>query len=235
MKIKLAVIGLISVSISARTNQCTEGDDTSCNHMNPDRWDSELRPAYCGKFQSPNYNSRRPITEANPKWVFECSCNDGYRKDNNLLKCFDKNECELNQHRCNRQTQTCENTVGDYKCNCNEGFSEAPYNGEVHCVDRNECNDRNAEVCGPKELYNQIRRYKLCTNTQGGYECDCDKNGFETGNDGKCQDIDECDKGAHDCDTDNGQCINLQYGLKNFVTCACHEFVLCVHRFRFSF
>lgn len=89
----------------------------------------------------------------------------------------------------------------------------------MHCVDIDECNIREGEYCGSKDLFNYIRRLKLCINTQGGYECDCDKNGFQTGSDGKCEDIDECERGDHNCDTENGECVNLKGKFK----CQCSK------------
>ena len=173
----IPLLATVGFSTALATTQCTEGDDTSCDHMNPEIWDTGNgapdRPSYCGKF-------RNPAPGGSP-FVFECSCNDGYSKNNRKQKCEDKDECALNQHRCNRQTQTCQNTIGGYKCICNDGFQETTYgpNKQIHCVDKNECNDRQGEFCGPKELYTVIRRNGLCKNTQGGYECDCNKKGFE--------------------------------------------------------
>ncbi len=67
---------------------------------------------------------------------FSCSCNDGFTLGSdgkscngqfqyiwycmNLIVCFvDINECNDGSHICN---QVCTNTVGSYKCSCNNGY-----------------------------------------------------------------------------------------------------------------
>lgn len=56
----------------------------------------------------------------------------------------------------------CVNTVGSYRCECGEGFRNAPTNDKV-CVDVDECVER-ASVCSHG-----------CANAWGGYRCYCDR------------------------------------------------------------
>ena len=64
-------------------------------------------------------------------------------------------------------------TIGGYKCKCKEGFSAVKTNddnlGDTICVDINECNDKAAEYCGTEDIFNAMRRNKLCQNTPGDY------------------------------------------------------------------
>ena len=48
--------------------------------------------------------------------------------------CVDLDECTMGMHDCNIDAK-CENTVGGYKCNCNEGLFKV---GGI-CRDRDEC------------------------------------------------------------------------------------------------
>ena len=54
-----------------------------------------------------------------------------------------------------------------------------------------------------------------CINTVGSHKCEC-RAGF-TGNGNVCYDIDECEKGQHNCTKPNTKCINTPGGFK----CGC--------------
>uniref|UniRef100_UPI0037E9B39D uncharacterized protein n=1 Tax=Semicossyphus pulcher TaxID=241346 RepID=UPI0037E9B39D len=65
------------------------------------------------------------ITTTNDKGEkkHDCNCPDGYIKDmiNNTAYCSDINECEIEgKDRCG--DHKCENSHGDYRCLCNQGF-----------------------------------------------------------------------------------------------------------------
>lgn len=93
----------------------------------------------------------------------------------------------------------CDNTLGSYKCRCEEGYSVK--DDGPGCTDDDECLlgtfncDVNAE----------------CNNTEGGYECRC-REGF-TGNGAVCRDINECLTNNGGCDQD-AQCINTEGSFK---------------------
>ncbi|CAJ0968687.1 unnamed protein product, partial [Ranitomeya imitator] len=72
------------------------------------------------------------------------------------IQCDDINECET-KNICSPNA-TCTNTIGNYTCACNDGFSG---NG-THCEDIDECETNN--ICSP---------YATCTNTIGNYTCTC--------------------------------------------------------------
>ena len=56
--------------------------------------------------------------------------------------------------------ETCENTIGSYKCVCKEGFVADEMTGR-YCKDLNECE------LDPCPINSE------CVNTQGSYECRC--------------------------------------------------------------
>ena len=61
---------------------------------------------------------------------------------------------------------TCENTIGGFKCNCNDGYVKMEF--VDFCIEYDECID------------NPCDRNAICTNTAGSYTCEC-KQGFEGG------------------------------------------------------
>ncbi|CAE1254909.1 unnamed protein product [Acanthosepion pharaonis] len=87
------------------------------------------------------------------KYHQQLTCNE----DGNfgtLPHCDDENECL--KIPCNLN-QMCVNTIGSYKCECNNGFKKE--GGD--CVDINECATNNAGC------------HHVCINTQGSYYCAC--------------------------------------------------------------
>lgn len=98
------------------------------------------------------------------------------------------------------QNGECDNTLGSYKCRCEEGYSVKP-DQDPGCTDDDECllGTFNCDVNAD------------CTNTQGGYECRC-REGF-TGNGAVCRDINECLTNNGGCDQD-AQCINTEGSFK---------------------
>jgi hypothetical protein len=77
----------------------------------------------------------------------------------------------------------CENTMGSFSCNCNEGYG--PSGIGYQCTDVDECLIDN-DICGPNSF---------CTNTESSFDCGCntgydhftDANGFS-----QCININEC-------------------------------------------
>ena len=96
-------------------------------------------------------------------------------------------------HTCDSNAD-CTNTVGSFECPCLTGFTG---NGNGTCTDIDECND----LSNP----DQCDLHASCENTIGTFECSCD-DGF-IGDGLKCEDINECDNGTHEC-ADNADCID---------------------------
>lgn len=98
------------------------------------------------------------------------------------------------------QNGECDNTMGSYKCRCEDGYSVKPDEGPG-CTDDDECL-MGSHTCDPNAE---------CNNTVGGHECKC-RDGF-TGNGQMCRDINECLTNNGGCDQD-AQCINTDGSFK---------------------
>ncbi|KJE89046.1 TKL protein kinase [Capsaspora owczarzaki ATCC 30864] len=110
------------------------------------------------------------------------------------LTCADRDECAPGGgNQCN---QICNNTIGDYTCSCNSGYSiNNAGRGPSGCTDLDECSTNNGN-CGQN-----------CNNVPGSYHCSC-YDGFRLQGDGKsCSEIDECQEGLDNCDG-NATCTN---------------------------
>ncbi|CAD5125803.1 DgyrCDS14009 [Dimorphilus gyrociliatus] len=95
-----------------------------------------------------------------------------------------------------------------FQCSCRIGYVPK-YNATgafMHCEDLNECNQPG--TCHP---------LAICQNTKGSYSCTC-KDGFE-GDGTSCEDIDECSRGTHGCDSSLEVCENVG-GTRN---CNCKD------------
>ncbi|XP_004343688.2 tyrosine-protein kinase transforming protein SEA [Capsaspora owczarzaki ATCC 30864] len=120
------------------------------------------------------------------------------------LTCTDRDECAPGGgNQCN---QICNNTIGDYTCACNSGYSiNNAGRGPSGCTDLDECSTNNGN-CGQN-----------CNNVPGSYHCSC-YDGFRLQGDGKsCSEIDECQEGLDNCDG-NATCTNTIGSFE----CACY-------------
>uniref|UniRef100_A0A8D0D984 Fibrillin-1 n=1 Tax=Sander lucioperca TaxID=283035 RepID=A0A8D0D984_SANLU len=77
----------------------------------------------------------------------------------------DVNECKVFQGLCTHGT--CRNTIGSFKCRCNNGFALTAE--ERNCTDIDECRI-SPDLCG----------HGACVNTPGSFECECFE-GYESG------------------------------------------------------
>ncbi|KAK2722751.1 fibrillin-2-like isoform X10 [Artemia franciscana] len=124
------------------------------------------------------------------------SCPSGYRFSDLSRRCVDINEC-LEANPCNSETQTCENKVGSYTCQCKHGLRLNPTTRA--CDDINECSI-NIHNCLPTQR---------CDNTIGSFTCtritSCGTGYTFNSQSGKCEDIDECI--TNPCQR-NSKCVN---------------------------
>lgn len=144
-------------------------------------------------------------------------CGTGYSMVEETQTCRDIDECALGTHNCPNGYE-CLNIEGSFRCRqpaCQRGtrFSGAtgrcepincPRGREADslgmCVDIDEC--KQSGVCLPTER---------CINTYGSYRCIRDTScpvGHQVNPLTKaCEDIDECTRGVHTCESDQ-ECVN---------------------------
>jgi fibulin 1/2 len=147
------------------------------------------------------------------------SCGTGYTLDQSSQQCLDDDECHLGTHNCG-VARECANIPGSFRCvskqcprghqldfrtgNCNPVICPRGLHADDigNCVDIDECVER-PEVC---------RTNQECRNTVGSYVCrnllTC-SSGYELNEGGtRCEDIDECQTGTHECQGALMQCVN---------------------------
>ncbi|RWS06926.1 fibulin-5-like isoform X2, partial [Dinothrombium tinctorium] len=141
-----------------------------------------------------------------------CKCSEGYRLSTNQRICVDINECSEGLHKCPENTQ-CRNLQGTYECSatiknnfCPIGYRRSSTSGL--CEDIDECSEGKHEC--PLDT--------KCQNEQGYYICSktivrtldkiaCPRGYRYNMNSKRCEDIDECAEGSHNCPA-NLNCIN---------------------------
>nr|XP_027216674.1 fibrillin-2-like isoform X4 [Penaeus vannamei] len=154
-------------------------------------------------------------------------CQNGFRYNRRRRVCVDINECEEGRAICNKMTEVCINTKGDYWC--------APAHKPVRATTSSTTTITSttttttttpappplpprpqAPQCPPGTLYNTAyrscrdidecndnpcREFEVCENTQGSYKCSC-REGFQrSSSTGECIDLNECQLGLHNCET----------------------------------
>ncbi|CAJ0578467.1 unnamed protein product, partial [Mesorhabditis spiculigera] len=112
---------------------------------------------------------------------YDCKCNSGFTGDGYKCMEVEKRLCNDEEFRlsnCGKNHICTKDSKGVHDCReCSVGF-------EMHgseCVDVNECEDKNLNLCDPEAQ---------CENRAGSYNCQC-KGGY-MGDGFKCEDIDEC-------------------------------------------
>nr|XP_012313222.1 CD97 antigen isoform X2 [Aotus nancymaae] len=134
-----------------------------------------------------------------------CRCNPGFTTlssaeifTSRTEMCDDINECVSPFKPSCGKFSDCKNTEGSYYCVCSPGYELASgtkifmNESQNTCQDVDEC-QQSPRVC---------KSHSTCTNTLGGYICQC-LPGFQPNpEDPKlCQDVDECSSGQHQCDS----------------------------------
>merc|ERR1712061_878992 len=127
---------------------------------------------------------------------YVCNCQLGYNWNTTASACEDVDECAEGNVAC-VGAYSCKNLVGSFTCECTEGYE---FNTDSNtCVDTDECL-KGTSGCD-----------QGCTNTEGSFVCGC-TDGYTLGDNGKCDDIDECAADATLCVTAGGSCINTDGG-----------------------
>eukprot|EP00117_Sycon_ciliatum_P028055 scpid33951/ scgid22636/ Fibrillin-3 len=108
---------------------------------------------------------------------YECSCEEGYEpvqhEDEHRFTCNDIDECAKSNNPCygyyySDHEPYCENTMGSYRCFCNNGYEHKQHWNDIECKDKDEC----SEI---RHLCNQPSNQGSgkCVNTPGSYYCNC--------------------------------------------------------------
>ena len=159
----------------ATCNECPPGfgwDGTTCSECLPGTKNdlSTLSPCV-------NHTCHSGFGVDLSDWSFQdrkegacIECEDGYESPEGHGVCENIDECQERPNPCSGQG-SCEDTLGGWKCYCNEGFL-----GERCAIDEDSCE---GNPCGGGE----------CVDKDGYYECICE-NGFAGTT--FCVDIDEC-------------------------------------------
>lgn len=134
---------------------------------------------------------------------YQCECNPGHKLASNNHSCVDVNECEL-QSPCQHQ---CYNLLGSYLCQCDQGYELA--GDTVSCQDIDECS------------FSSYMCQHQCVNSPGSYSCQCPE-GYQLQGARLCQDVNECEKGTHECREDE-MCWNYYGSYRCYPSNPCQE------------
>ncbi|XP_052261801.1 uncharacterized protein LOC127865823 isoform X2 [Dreissena polymorpha] len=155
---------------------------------------------YCGceKASECNFESDTDVTA-------ECKCPNQFVTGTFCE--ITKSPCEI--YDCHDQSACNKTYFGDGSpcAGCKKGYYEQIIDSKQDCIDRNECNDTNANDCD-----------QTCINQPGYYTCSCNQ-WYNLDDDNKtCSDIDECQSDKLLCGKYKERCMNLPG--QNF-TCVC--------------
>ena len=129
---------------------------------------------------------------------YSCMCDSGYTGD----ICEDIDECSGKLSKCDINSE-CKNTIGSFSCTCHEGYygnGKDCYKGQCDdkiCSTNEECVSATSMVCKCKEgflksadvcvdvneclLTNNCDVNSKCTNSAGGYICNCNDGFYGNG------------------------------------------------------
>uniref|UniRef100_UPI00358F92B7 fibrillin-2-like n=1 Tax=Myxine glutinosa TaxID=7769 RepID=UPI00358F92B7 len=145
-------------------------------------------------------------TPGSPEFQLICPRGPGFSNRGDVLagKALfkDINECKVFSSLCDNGK--CRNTVGSFRCRCQDGF--ALDMEERNCTDIDECRI-SPDLCGQG----------TCVNMAGSFECECFE-GYESGfmMMKNCMDIDECERDPMLCR--GGTCVNTEGSFKCLCT-----------------
>lgn len=125
-----------------------------------------------------------------------CACKAPYWEDAGGSgpgkKCRAVDMCGKDHGGCDKHANCIARTGRTPLCKCIDGYKGGSSPGDK-CLDVDECADEENPPCGPTE------KHGICTNTEGSYECKCEKGFRGTGFLGDCTQIPFCTE-KNDCD-----------------------------------
>ena len=149
--------------------------------------------------------------------------------DEDLRTCEDFDECEDDTtHDCHAAA-TCNNDVGSFNCQCNNGWEKtAPFYNGTDCANVDECaletdNCFQYSKTDKTGFVEQNVSGATCTDAEGSFTCQCDTGWLlpEGGDGSVCDDVDECDANStltNTCD-EHAACANSDGSF----TCKCSQ------------
>ncbi|XP_074651609.1 fibrillin-3-like [Tubulanus polymorphus] len=125
---------------------------------------------------------------------YRCICNSGYRTHPNGKSCIDIDECSMEQRVCQ---QKCVNSQGSYTCGCQLGFVVS-IDGRCKGSGERAWREKRKHIDECDQDQNKCRPSGVCVNSAGSFKCAC-RRGFRMGEDGKCTDVNECNRKSGPC------------------------------------
>ncbi|XP_071519923.1 uncharacterized protein [Panulirus ornatus] len=164
-------------------------------------------------------------------------CQDGYRYNRHRRGCVDINECEDGLDICNKLTEVCVNSLGDYWCA--PSLNPTATTTGINTTDTSPTSTSSTfrapspsplpprphppgPQCPVGTTYDTASRScrdvdecatnpclenEICVNTQGSFRCVCRDGFFKDDSDKECKDLNECQLGMHTC-SDSQRCDN---------------------------
>ncbi|GAA6104086.1 fibrillin-2b [Tachysurus ichikawai] len=183
--------------VDIRSEQCyLKWDEDECGEPIPGRY--RLDMCCCSVGEAWGADCEACPKPGTPEYKSICPRGQGFANRGDIItgRPFykDVNECKVFKSLCTYGT--CRNTIGSFKCRCNNGF--APTMEQRNCTDIDEC-AISPDLCGQGS----------CVNTPGSFECEC-FDGYESGfmMMKNCMDIDECERDPLLCR--GGTCLNTE-------------------------
>ncbi|MED6293559.1 Fibrillin-2, partial [Characodon lateralis] len=183
--------------VDTRSEQCyKKWHEDECGEPLPGRYRVDM--CCCSVGAAWGVDCEECPKEGMPEFNTICPRGRGFANRGDILtgRSFykDVNECKVFSGLCTYGT--CRNTIGSFKCRCNNGFALTAE--ERNCTDIDECRI-SPDLCG----------HGTCVNTPGSFECECFE-GYESGfmMMKNCMDIDECERNPLLCH--GGTCLNTE-------------------------
>ncbi|XP_056393271.1 fibrillin-2 [Hyla sarda] len=193
----LTLDGTGRICLDLRMEQCfLKWDEDECVQQVPGRF--RLDACCCTVGQAWGTECEECPKPGTAEYDILCPRGPGFTNRGDVLSgrpfYKDINECKAFPGMCTNGK--CRNTIGSFKCKCNNGF--ALDMEERNCTDIDECRI-SPDLCGSG----------TCVNTPGSFECECFE-GFESGfmMMKNCMDIDECERNPLLCR--GGECVNTE-------------------------